>query len=44
MVEEEVIMVAKWGIVVEAKILQLLFNDIAIGSIQRCLHSFPSSM
>jgi hypothetical protein len=44
MVKEEVIMATKWGIMVEVEKLQVLVNDIAIGSILRCLHSFLASM
>jgi hypothetical protein len=44
MVKNEVIVVSKWGIMVEAKKLQVLVNDITIGRIQRCLHSFPTNM
>jgi hypothetical protein len=33
MVKEEVIMATKWGIMVEVENLQVLVDDIAIGSI-----------
>jgi hypothetical protein len=44
MVKEEIIVATKWSIVVEAKNLQVFINDIVIGNIQKCLHSFLVSM
>jgi hypothetical protein len=44
MVEIEVIVVVEPKHSGGGKNLQVLVNDIAIGSIQRCLHSFLASM